>query len=53
MKNISVETVLARAAEIETTLPGRTDVTANIIRAYRELTGASLNEALEWFKTNS
>ena len=51
MKNISVEIVLALAAEIET-LTGRTDVTANIIRAYRELTGASLNEALEWFKTN-
>ena len=51
MKNISVETILTRAVEIET-LPGRTDATANIIRAYRELTGASLNEAIEWFKNN-
>jgi hypothetical protein len=51
MKNISVETVLARAAEIEK-LPARSDTTANIVRAYRELTGASLNEALEWFKNN-
>ncbi len=51
MKNISVEIVLARAAEIEK-LPGRSDTTANIVRAYRELTNTSLNEALEWFKNN-
>jgi ribosomal protein L7/L12 len=49
MTNITVETVLACAAEIER-LPGRSNTSANIIRAYRELTGSSLNEALEWFE---
>jgi ribosomal protein L7/L12 len=45
----SVEEILDRATEIEK-MPGRSNTTANIIRAYRDLTGASLKEAIEWMK---
>lgn len=48
---VSIEEVLDLAAKIEK-LPGRSDVKSNIIRAYRELSGAHLQEALQWYETN-
>jgi len=51
MKTVSIEEVLKKAAEIEK-LPGRSDASANIVRAYRELTGANLKTALNWLENS-
>jgi len=53
--NVTVEQVLDRAAEIENEMLKRSHATFKpvpfplIVRAYRELANADLQEALDWF----
>lgn len=51
-KEPSVNEVLKLASEIEK-LPGRSNIKANIISAYRQLTNKSLHDALTWWDRNN